>query len=459
MTGVRGWEPVPLTQRHQAGGGGESVHPARWQHTGVMDTAAGPDDQDAPDTSGVSPAPSGRSPDPASAAFKNDFTADFTAEQVQRSRARKRETMPLRYAAALIGTAVPCLLGFTPLGAGLVHDAGVLAGGGWIATAALGAVALQVVLTLAGLPVSLRTEAVNRRWGLSTRSWRLFAADTGKGLLLGAVLSAALSTGLYALIRARPDSWWLVAAPLAAALVVLLSFLVPVVFEPLFNRFQPMADGELRRLLLDLADRSGVRVRDILVADASRRTTAANAYVSGIGRTRRVVVWDTTVAQAEPEEVAAIAAHELGHAARRDVVTGTVVGAVGSAVAVVLLAAALHWGALLRAAGVSGATDPRSLALVLALGVVAGTVAGPFGNAFSRRIEARADGYALELTRAPQAVVAMQRRLAVLNIADLAPSRLAVLLFATHPPTLARIAHARGWAVTHDVPVPPPLGP
>ena len=382
---------------------------------------------------------------------------DFTPAQIERSRARKRDTLPLRYASALIGTAVPCVLGFTPLGAALVRAAGESAGGGWIAQAALGAVALQLVLTLAGLPVSLLAERINRRWGLSTRTWRLFAADAVKGLLIGAVLLAAVSVGLYALVRARPEDWWLIAAPAAAALVVLLSFLVPVLFEPLFNRFEPMAEGELRSRLLALVEASGIRVRDILVADASRRTTAANAYVSGIGRTRRVVVWDTTVEQAGPEQVAAIAAHELGHVARRDVLTGTVAGALGSALGVLLLAAALHWSALLSAAGVDGATDPRSLALVLALATVAGTLGGPVGNAFSRRIEARADGYALDLTRAPEAMVAMQRRLAVVNIADLAPRRTAVLLFATHPPTGARIAHARAWARAHGVPVPPPL--
>ena len=386
-----------------------------------------------------------------------DAASDFTPAQIERSRARRRATMPLRYASALTGVAVPLLLGFTPLGAELVRAAGAPAGGGWIARAALGAVALQLLLTLVGLPVALRAERVNRRWGLSTRGNRLFAADAAKGLLLGAVLLAAVSVGLYALIRARPDSWWLIAAPSAAALVVLMSFLVPVLIEPLFNRFRPMPPGELRSTLLELVERSGIKVRDILVADASRRTTAANAYVSGIGRTRRVVVWDTTVEQAGPQEVAAIAAHELGHVARRDVVTGTVVGALGGAVAVGLLAAALHWGALLRAAGADSAADPRSLPLVLALATLLGAVGGPVGNAFSRRIETRADGYALELTRAPEAVVAMQRRLAVVNIADLTPRPLAVLLFATHPPTVSRIAHARAWAEAHGVPSPPSL--
>jgi STE24 endopeptidase len=390
---------------------------------------------------------------------------DFTPDQIARSRARSRETTPLRLGSVLVGTTVPLVLGLTPIGAGLVHAAGRLGGGGLLATAALGAVALQAVLLLAGLPLSLALERSARRWGLSTRTWRLYTTDSAKGFLIGSVLSAGAAAGLYALVRARPQSWWAIAAPAAAALVVLLSFLVPVLVEPLFNRFAPMAEGELRQRLLTLVARSGVPVRDILVADASRRTTAANAYVSGIGRTRRVVVWDTTVDRARPGEVAAIAAHELGHAARRDVLTLTVVGALGAAGLVGALAAALSWDPLLRLAGVpgtastgGGAADPRSLALLLAVATVLGALADPFVNAFGRRIEARADGYALELTRDPATVVAMQRSLAVLNIADLEPGRLTVLLFGTHPPTVARIEHARSWARDEGVPVPPGIG-
>jgi STE24 endopeptidase len=383
---------------------------------------------------------------------------DFTPDQIDRARRRRRDVLPLRLTGAALSTAATCVLGLTPAGAGLVRAAGQLAGGGWAARAALGAVALQAVLVLVGLPVSARLELVNRRWGLSTRSWRLFAADAVKGFLLGAVLLAAVSLALFALIRSRPGSWWTIAAPGAAALVVAFSFLLPVVFEPLFNRFRQMDDGPLRSRLLDLVRKSGVPVRDILVTDASRRTTAANAYVSGIGRTRRVVVWDTTVERAEPDEIAAIAAHELGHAARRDVVAATVGGAIAAAAGVLLIAAALHWGALLRLAGVTAATDPRALALVLAVAAVLGALAGPVSAAVSRRVEARADGYALDLTRDPGAMVAMQRRLALLNIADLDPRPLEVLLFATHPPTVARIAAARAWAEAHGEPVPARLG-
>jgi STE24 endopeptidase len=382
---------------------------------------------------------------------------DFTPEQIDRSRARKREVMPLRYTSAALGLAVPCVLGFTPLGAGLVHAAGRLVGGSLLATAALGAVALQLVSWLFALPVSVRTERVNRRWSLSTRSWRLFAADTAKSFAIGAVLFAGLAVAFYAAMRALPGSWWIWAAVGAAALVFVLSFLLPVLVEPLFNRFTPLPDGELRRRLTTLVAASGVPVRDILVSDASRRTTATNAYVSGIGRTRRVVVWDTTVAQAPPEEVAAVTAHELGHAARRDVLAGTLLGAVHAAVTVAVVAGLVHWHALLAAAGVDRADDPGSLALVLAVTAVFGALVGPLHLVFSRRMETRADAFALDLTREPGTVVAIQRRLAVLNVADLEPRPLAALLFGSHPTTVARIAHARAWAAAHGLPEPPPL--
>jgi STE24 endopeptidase len=389
---------------------------------------------------------------------------DFTPDQIERSRRRKRELRPLRLASAAIDLAAVCVLGFTPLGAGLIHAAGRLAGGGWAATAALGAVALDLVLTVLGLPLAARFETVNRAWGLSNRDWRLFWLDSVKGFLIGAVLLAGVSVALYGLLRALPDTWWIAAAGAAVAFVFLVSFLVPVVIEPLFNRFTPMAAGALRDRLLALAGTTGVAVHDILVSDASRRTNSMNAYVSGMGRTRRIVVWDTTVEQAAPEEITAIAAHELGHAARRDVVTGTAVGAAGMAVLSLLLAAALRWDALLSNSGIGpasatgsgpwrAAADPRSLALILALATVLGGLGTPFYNAYSRRVEARADGFALDVTRDPAAMVSTWRTLAVRGISDLRPNRLEMALAGTHPPVPARIAHARAWAAAHAVPL------
>lgn len=382
---------------------------------------------------------------------------DFTPEQIERARAYKRDVRPLRRVSTLVGLAVPLVLGLTPAGAGLVEAAGDVGGGGWVATALLGSVALSLLGLVINIPLSMWGETVSRRWGLSKRGWGLFAADTAKGFVIGTVLTAAAIGGLYTLLRHGGDAWWVWAALAAAALAVLGSFIMPVLIEPLFNKFEPLPDGPLRDRLMALVEQSGVQVKEILVSDSSRRTTAANAYVSGFGKTRRLVVWDTTTDSLDTGEVAAIAAHELGHAAKRDVLVGTVFGAVGAALGVAVLAAALHWSPLLDAAGVHQAADPRSQALVRAILVLMGLAGGPWGLAYSRHIEGRADGYALDLFRDPDTIVSMERALAVQNIADLYPSRWEIFSRYTHPPIPERIAHARRWAAETGVSIPKPL--
>ncbi|HWG27388.1 M48 family metallopeptidase [Actinospica sp.] len=374
---------------------------------------------------------------------------DFTPEQYARSKARKRATAPVRYTSLATDLVAVFVLGFSPAGSALVHAAGKLAGGGWIATALLGAVALRVVLWLLDVPFSLWRERINKAWGLSTRTRKLFWFDSLRGFLIGGILFAAVSLGFFAITRAVPGNWPLVAGACGVALVFVLSFLLPVVIEPLFNKFRPLEDGELRTRLMELADGSGVKVQDVLVSDASKRTTANNAYVSGFGRTRRIVLWDTTIKNCETAEIASVAAHELGHAKRQDVVFGTAVGAVGTIVSVAVLAWALSLHVLHSAAHVTGPQDPRAIALFLAIATVLGALGGPLFNAYSRRIERRADQFGMDLTRDPAAVVATWRRLAVGNLADLDPHPLTVLLFATHPPIPARLAHARQWAAEH----------
>jgi STE24 endopeptidase len=378
---------------------------------------------------------------------------DFTPEQYARSKARKRATAPVRYTSLAVDLVAVLVLGFTPLGSALVHAAGDLAGGGWIATALLGAVALRVVFWLIDLPFSLWRERINTEWGLSTRSRQLFWLDSLRGFLIGAILFAAVSLGFFAITRAAPGSWPVIAGACGVALVFVLSFLLPVVIEPLFNKFRPLEGGELRTRLTDLAAHSGVKVQDVLVSDASKRTTADNAYVSGFGKTRRIVLWDTTIRHLDTPEIASVAAHELGHAKRQDVLVGTAVAAVGTIVSVAVLAWALSSHALHTAAHISGPQDPRALAQFLAIATILGIIGGPLFNAYSRRIERRADQFGMDLTRDPGAVITTWRRLAVSNLADLDPNPVSVLLFATHPPIPARLAHARQWAAEHRPPV------
>jgi STE24 endopeptidase len=226
-----------------------------------------------------------------------------------------------------------------------------------------------------------------------------------------------------------------------------------------FNKFTSMPEGELRTSLLELAERDRVAVDDVLIADASRRTSTLNAYVSGFGSTRRIVVYDTLLEQAPDEEIRNVVAHELGHAAERDVLVGTLLGALGAAAAIVALFLLLAYSPLLGYSGVSGMGDGRVVALVLALVSVATLLLAPVQSLVSRRIEARADVHALDLTRDPQTFTQMQRRLALTSKSDLTPNPILFAWFGSHPSTAQRMAAARNWSLVNDEPVPPPLAP
>ncbi len=376
--------------------------------------------------------------------------ADFTPPELARGRALRRARLPWLLGGQLASLALSAVLGFSAAGAGLVGAVGGWFGGSRTAQVLAGSAALVLLGRAVTLPFSARVRAVSARYGLVTQGWGGWAVDVLRGTAVTLALFLPPALGLYALIGWSPGRWWVPAAAGAALLAVALSFLHPLVLEPLFNRFTPLAEGELRTALLELARRDGIAVREVLVADASRRTTALNAYVSGFGPTRRIVVYDTLLSTAEPREVELVAAHELGHVKHRDVATGTALGALGAAVAVPVLAALLACRPLLDAAGAADAQDPRSLPLLAALAALLGALSVPAQCAASRRIEARADRHALELTGDAEQFIAMQRRLAVANVADPYPPRAVELLLATHPSTGRRIAAARAWLAAKE---------
>ncbi|MGE5690348.1 MAG: M48 family metalloprotease [Pseudomonadota bacterium] len=306
----------------------------------------------------------------------------------------------------------------------------------WLEAPAVTALVL-VSAALVRLPLSWWSGYVHEhRWGLSTQTPGGWLADRAKALGVGVVLTAAATTGLVAIARSAPTWWPLVAAAAGALLVLVLGFLAPVVLEPLFNRFRPLDDGELRRSLLALADRAGAPVRDVLVADASRRTTKTNAYVSGIGRTRRVVLYDTFLAAADPAAIGVVAAHELAHRRERHVAKLTLLGMAGAAAAVLVLWAVLG----------HRVANPDWIPVALLVLALLELVATPALAWVSRRYERDADRIALEVTRDPAAFERAFRTLADTNVADLDPPRLVRALLLTHPPLPERIEAGRRWS-------------
>ena len=282
------------------------------------------------------------------------------------------------------------------------------------------------------LPVTVwRGWVHERRWGFSTQPASGFVADIFKKLLAACVLSAIPVTAVVALSRAFPSWWPAVAAPGAALLVLLLGFAAPVVFEPLFNRFTPLEDRRLAEELLALAARAGVPVEDVLVADASRRTRKVNAYVSGIGATRRVVLYDTLLEKVPQAELEVVVAHELGHRRARHVAKGTALAMLGAALATLVVWALLP-----------DPQDPAIAPKLLLITAVLDLLALPFQAALSRRWERVADRFSLDTTADRDAYRAMHHDLALANLGDLEPPRLAYLLLFSHPTAPERIALA-----------------
>jgi Zn-dependent protease with chaperone function len=286
-----------------------------------------------------------------------------------------------------------------------------------------------------------------RSWGFSTQTAAGWLVDRGKGLAVSIVLAAGAWAAAVALARAFPG-WWALPAGAALALAVLfLSFVAPVVLEPLFNRFRPLEDEALAADLHRLSERAGVPVRDVLVADASRRTTKVNAYVSGLGGTRRVVLFDTLLEAADRGAVRVVVAHELGHRRERHVAKLTLLAMAGAAGAVAVLWAVLG----------TRVADPQTLPEALLLLMAIELAALPAGSWLSRRFERAADRCSLELTEDPGAFARAHVGLARRNLSDLDPSRLAYVLLFSHPTPPERLTLGRAWELAHPVAQSPSL--
>ncbi len=362
-----------------------------------------------------------------------------------RENAYRAAVHPPSYAALLLSLAVTLGLGFSPLGARLTALLARPVRGHWVAAVVLGAAAVVALAWLVALPFDARAHVVARDYGLTHQGWGGWAGDRLRNLAVSVVPTVLGVLALFALARRFPRRWWLPTAVGAGALTVLLSFAYPLVVEPVFNTFHRMPSGPLRTSLLQLARADGVPVQDVLVADASRRTTSLNAYVSGFGSTRRIVVYDTLLASAPPDEVRLIVAHELGHATFDDVLHGTAEGALGATFGIVVLSFALSSSRVRRAAGVTTLRDGRAVALVIATVTVLSTLSGPVQNLVSRHIESRADWHALQLTGEPGTFQAAMRRLAERGLANLDPAPLTYVWFTGHPTPPQRMAMAVDW--------------
>ena len=277
-----------------------------------------------------------------------------------------------------------------------------------------------------------------RRYGLLHQSLRRWLWDAAKAALIGAALGLLAVLTVYALLRVTPW-WWLWGAAIFLAGYTLLALVAPIWLVPLFYRLTPLPDGDLRARLL--ARRVGVPVTGVFVVDQSRKSRTANAAVTGLGRTRRILLFDTLLDQFTAEEIEAVLAHELAHQLHGDIRRGLLVQGALTLVTFWIADRALRGGA--GWLGLTGPADIAGLPLFGLILVLVSLAALPVANGWSRRVEWQADRFALETIPDPRAFIGSMERLATLNLAEREPHRLEELFLYSHPAIERRIAHAR----------------
>ncbi len=338
------------------------------------------------------------------------------------------------------------LLGFWLLGGYAWLDGAVRSlHAGFIATGLLYLGALYMGQWLLGLPLEIyETFRIEERFGFNKTTPATFAGDQVKSLLLSAVLGGAVLAMVLGILQRGGPAAWLIAWAMASVLLILMVYAAPALILPLFNKMTPLEDGELRREIMACAERLGFPLAEISVMDGSRRSTKANAFFTGIGRTKRVVLFDTLVKNHNTEELVAVLAHEIGHYKLRHIVQHIVAAILNIGIFLFLAQWLIGWPALYAAFGVRQPSIYVGLALFLVLYGPLSRVLGIVRGAQSRRHEFAADRFAAEVTGLPHALGEALKKLSRNNLGNLSPHRLHVVLYHSHPPVLERVRALEG---------------
>jgi STE24 endopeptidase len=367
-----------------------------------------------------------------------DVQGYFTAFQLERAEDFRGVQRLLGVGGLVVGTGTLALLAWRP--PRRVFDR--LARRPVLGGAAAGA-GISLLLVLVELPLSAWRHERAVDVGLNTQTWIDWVGDVAKSAGIDAAFAAAGGALALVLVRRFRRNWWAPAAAVIVAFGVITIWLFPVVIDPIFNDFEKLPPGATRSDVLELAERADVDVGEVYRVDASRRTTAANAYVGGLGHSKRVVLYDNLIAGFPRDEVRMVVAHELGHQKHNDLIRGLAWLALVAPAGTFLVQRLAE--AFTRHESLGVKPGPAVLpAIALAIGLVSFGM-GAASNVLSRQVEGRADSYALSLTRDPAAFVQLERRLAIRNVSDPDPPGLPHLLFGTHPTTIERIGIGEAW--------------
>jgi STE24 endopeptidase len=309
---------------------------------------------------------------------------------------------------------------------------------------------LSLAYEIVTTPLGYYGYLLSRRYGLSTMTLKGWLADLFKGLGIGLVFEVAAVEVVYLLLAAQPRLWWLWVAIVLLFFTVIMANLAPVLILPLFYKFTPLPDGELKDRLLALADHAHTRVRGVFTMHLSSKTTAANAALMGLGNTRRIVLGDTLLDRYTPDEIEVVLAHELGHHVHRDIWKLIISQSLIMLVGLYLVSLALNWAVNTQHYYLALA-DPATMPYLFLLLGIFGLIVLPLSNGISRAVEYQADEYALQSTRKVEAFKSAMTRLANQNLSEADPTPAVEFFFYDHPAVGKRLQHADRFAACYDL--------
>jgi STE24 endopeptidase len=307
---------------------------------------------------------------------------------------------------------------------------------------AAAAAGLSVAIAVITVPLGIWAHERSVDVGLSTQSIGGWLSDWGKGAAIGAVLAGLVGTFALWLMRRFGSRWWIPGSVGVVIGAAIITWLAPVAIAPLFNKFDELPKGPARSDVLELARKAGVDVGHVYEIDASKRTTAINAYVNGLGSSKQVVLYDTLIHDLNQGERRAVVAHELGHVHGNDIQRGLLFVAIVTPLSLVFIS--LMSSGIAGRRGAQPGTPAYLPAFALAIAVTSFAI-NIAGNQLSRAVEARADTFSLQLTNDPRGMIQLQQQLADRNLSDPDPPGAFTFLFGTHPPAVDRIGAAVAW--------------
>jgi STE24 endopeptidase len=317
--------------------------------------------------------------------------------------------------------------------------------GSFIGRGLLFSLGLMYAETLFGIPFSLhRNFRIENRFGFNTMTLRLWLTDLAKSFAISTLLGIAAASAVLAIIQASPDRWWLWAWAFLLAFGVFVMYLSPTVIEPLFFKFEPVAAEGLEERIRALMERAGLKVGRVFQVDASRRSRHSNAYFTGIGRVKRIVLFDTLVRQLSADELLAVLAHEAGHWKKKHLLKGLVIAETLALFGLFAAHKLVSWNGLPELVDLSGASFYARAVIAWFIGGLAAFFLTPLFSYLSRRNERAADGFAADLTGDPGALASALAKLSRDNLSNLHPHPFYASFYYSHPATAERIGGLRG---------------